>query len=634
MTSLELSAVCVPPPLVSSPRFRRLVVAGAMLVLLARVISGGMAPGLSDVSPADVARRLVSGAGAPAHAPARLAAGVSDIAHRVLPVRGTPGTLEAVDPSFRAQFDGHGVHYVAAHAANPLSISLRSVSRGGEAVALRPEAWRGAGSVAERTVAPRVLERATASAGSIEWDVVLSSALEGRGDLRITAGIAGLAGAPVVTTHDGRPALQLPVGAGVDVTMGEVVVRDASGAELFRALPTITAATLSMRVPASVLDHARYPLTVDPTVSNAILVAGAANQFVPSIAFNGTQWLVVWEVLVAGFYDVYGSFVNADGTGTASTPFRISFRAQDEVLPRVAWSFNRWLVVWQHNFTSADTDVRGQLLDATGHAVGNELPISVPSSQQRTPAVAAGIQGFMVTWSDNREGRFEIFAARIAVDTTLLDGNGFRVDNSSSDGYTLTVPDVAWNGSKFLVVWQSQFGPLTNGSFAYQVIARVVGADASLGATNAIALFGDTAQPKDPSIAANGSQFLVAWEQDGNVIGARVVELAFLFTGEQIQISTAANTQDDPVVTSNGGDYFVAWRDARTFPTSPDYDVYATRVGTNGTVKDPTGIPVSHFAANEQAPAVAPATSSKWGVAYESGNPGSISINVRLTSPK
>jgi len=126
----------------------------------------------------------------------------------------------------------------------------------------------------------------------------------------------------------------------------------------------------------------------------------------------------------------------------------------------------------------------------------------------------------------------------------------------------------------------------------------------------------------------------VAWEQNGDVIGARVVDLAFLYTGEQIHISTANDTQDDPVVTSNGGDYFVAWRDRRTYPTYPDYDVYATRVGTDGTVKDPAGIGVSKFAIDEQAPAVAPATNGKWGVAYQSGSTGSISINVRLVSPK
>jgi hypothetical protein len=113
-----------------------------------------------------------------------------------------------------------------------------------------------------------------------------------------------------------------------------------------------------------------------------------------------------------------------------------------------------------------------------------------------------------------------------------------------------------------------------------------------------------------------------------------VVELAFLFTGEMIPISTANDVQDDPVVTTNGGDYFVAWRDRRDFPSFSDYDVYGARVGTDGTVRDASGIAVSRFASDEQAPAVAPATDGRWGVAYQSGAPGAVSINVRMVSPK
>jgi hypothetical protein len=642
MSGVALSAVYVPQP-VSPVWWRRLAVAGALMVLLSSLVSGRIGPGLTGAAPSAAVHRPAAD-GAPAAVPAAAAAAppvassVTAIADRVLPVRGTTGTFEVVDPSFRTTFDGRGVHYQAAHATQPLSISLAAIARGGQAVALQPEAWRGAGAVAERTVAPAVVERATASAGQIEWDLVLSEPPSGHGDLGITAHLAGVAGAPHTVTEAGRPAVRIPVRGGTDVAVDEIVVRDATGAALYRALPTVTASALTLRVPARVLDHARYPLTVDPTVSSTITVAPPASQFVPSISSNGTQFLVVWEVLVAGFYDVYGSLVNADGTGSASTPFRISFRAGDEVLPRVAWSFNRWLVVWQYNFSSTDTDIRAQLLDGTGALKGSELPISIPTSQQRTPAVAAGIQGFLITWSDNRNGPVEIYGDRVAVDGSQLDPSGLRIDEdhgSITAATEATVPDVAWNGSKFLVVWQTKFGPDTQGNFVYQVLGRSVGADASLGFENAVALFGDAnQQPKDPSVAANGSQFLVAWEQNNNIIGARVVNLDFVFTGEMIPISTANDTQDDPVVTTNGGVYFVAWRDRRDAPTNTDWDVYGARVGTDGSVKDATGISIVRFAADEQAPSVAPGASGKWGVAYQSGPNGSVSINVRLVSPK
>lgn len=639
MSGLAVSAVYMPQP-VATGRGRRLGVAAVLAVLVAALAGGRMTSALFGSGRNGFLPDRFASAAPPAalDAPAPPAAPATDIAGRVLRVPGTPGTLEVVDPSFRTVFDASGVHYLAAHATEPLSISLSAVRRGEQAVELQRDAWRGAGSVAERYVARDVVERVTAASGRIEWDVVLAAPPSGAGDLAITARLDGAAGAPLVVVRDGRPALQVAVGGGTDVTIGEIVVRDARGAELYRALPDVTTNAITLRVPDRVLDHARYPLTVDPTVSSPVTVASPATNFAPAMAYNGTKWLVVWEQLVAGVYDVYGSLVNGDATGSASTPFRISFRAQDEVLPRVAWSQNRFLVVWQHNLSSTDIDVRGQLLDANGALVGGELPISIPSSRQRTPAVTAGIGGFLVSWSDDRDGPFEIYSGRVAVDGTLLDGNGFRTDNpagTDTSDYEATVPDVAWNGSKFLVVWQERFGPLSSGGYTYSVVGRVVGADASLGFFNAIALWGDAnQQPKDPSIAASGAQFLVAWEQNNDVIGARVVNLNFLFTGEQIQISTANNVQDDPVVTANGGDYLVAWRDRRDYPTNTDYDVYAARVGTDGTVKDTSGIAVSRYAANEQAPAVAPGASGKWGVTYQSGPNGSTSIYTRLVSPK
>jgi hypothetical protein len=637
MSGLAVSAVYMPQP-VTTGRGRRLAVAAVLALLVAALVGGRMtsalfASGRNGFLPDPVAHAAV-----PPDTPAVPAAHPTDVAGRVLRVPGTPGTLEVVDPSFRTEFDGRGVHYLAAHATQPLSLELSSVARGAHAVDLRRDAWHGAGSVAERNVARDVVERVTASSGRIEWDVVLAAPLPGTGDLAITARLDGITGAPLVVVRDGRPALQVAVGGGADVTIGEIVVRDARGVEVYRALPDITTNAVTLRVPARVLDGAHYPLTVDPTVSSPVTVASPATNLAPAMAYNGTKWLVVWEQLVGGVYDVYGSLVNGDATGSASTPFRISFRTQDEVLPRVAWSQNRFLVVWQHNLSSTDVDVRGQLLDANGALVGGELPISIPSSQQRTPAVTAGIGGFLVSWSDNRDGPLDIYSARVAVDGTLLDGNGFRTDRpagTDSSGYEATVPDVAWNGSKFLVVWQERFGPLSGGGYTYSIVGRVVGADASLGFFNAIALWGDAnQQPTDPSIAASGTQFLVAWEQNSDVVAARVVNLNFLFTGEQIQVSTANNVQDDPVVTANGGDYLVAWRDRRDYPTYTDYDLYAARVGTDGTVKDPNGIAVSRYATNEVAPAVAPGASGKWGVTYQSGPNGATSIYTRLVSPK
>src|SRR6185437_7982443 len=55
-----------------------------------------------------------------------------------------------------------------------------------------------------------------------------------------------------------------------------------------------------------------------------------------------------------------------------------------------------------------------------------------------------------------------------------------------------------------------------------------------------------------------------------------------------IAVSVAPGDQTDPSVAPNGAGWLVAWVDNR----NADYDIYAARVDANGTVQDPSGLPI------------------------------------------
>jgi hypothetical protein len=61
--------------------------------------------------------------------------------------------------------------------------------------------------------------------------------------------------------------------------------------------------------------------------------------------------------------------------------------------------------------------------------------------------------------------------------------------------------------------------------------------------------------------------------------------------------------QQYPSVASNGTDYFVVWEDYRSGIGFPD--IYGARVASDGTVLDPTGIAVSTAVYGEYTPSVA-----------------------------
>jgi large repetitive protein len=63
-------------------------------------------------------------------------------------------------------------------------------------------------------------------------------------------------------------------------------------------------------------------------------------------------------------------------------------------------------------------------------------------------------------------------------------------------------------------------------------------------------------------------------------------------------------SQDNPAVASSGDDYLVAWEEDRSGSRS-NSDIYATRVQADGTVLDPSGIPVATSAGTQTNPAIA-----------------------------
>jgi hypothetical protein len=163
------------------------------------------------------------------------------------------------------------------------------------------------------------------------------------------------------------------------------------------------------------------------------------------------------------------------------------------------------VAVWEDERISADKDIfftrittEGDILDPTGVA------ICTAPGHQTSPKVAVGDQNYLVVWQDDRDGTYDIYGARIDTDGNLLDPDGFPI--SAASGWENS-PDVAWDGTNFLVVWSDDRSLISQDIYGARIAS-----DGYILDGGGFQISSDEMMELSPSLAYNGSNYLVTWE--------------------------------------------------------------------------------------------------------------------------
>jgi hypothetical protein len=181
------------------------------------------------------------------------------------------------------------------------------------------------------------------------WD--FNEAPRGSGDLVVRVRASGLrySGLTEGGLHfrDPRTGLGFRYGHGTWI--------DARGRR--EAVPAVwRAGHIELRVPAALVDSSSYPATLDPTVSpefgmdSPVYGPAWSDQREPAIAFGGGNFLVVWHDHRNNFsstgIDVYGARVTPTGTVLDPTGILVSGAASSQEHPAIAFDGSNFLVVW------------------------------------------------------------------------------------------------------------------------------------------------------------------------------------------------------------------------------------------------------------------------------------------------
>ncbi|MCX5801250.1 MAG: T9SS type A sorting domain-containing protein [Candidatus Eisenbacteria bacterium] len=333
----------------------------------------------------------------------------------------------------------------------------------------------------------------------------------------------------------------------------------------------------------------------------SIAISTAANsQEFPAIAFDGTDFLVVWEDGRSGTYsDIYGARVSAGGSVLDPGGVAISTAALNQFRPRIAFDGTNFLVVWHDSRNGPYYDVYGVRVSAGGSVLDTaDIAISTAAMDQLYPAIAFDGTNYLVVWMDDRSRTsWDSYGARVSTDGSVLDPGGIAVATSPGDQFS---PAIAFDGTNFLVVWHDYR------SGSRDIYGTRMSAGGSVLDAAGIAISTAANNQFYPAIASDGTDFLVVWEDNRgrsyDIYGARVSGGGSVLDPGGIAISTGARTERGPAVAFDGTSYLVVWHDYRSGTYS---DIYGARVGTDGSVLDPGGIAISTATNYQFNPAVA-----------------------------
>jgi hypothetical protein len=327
-------------------------------------------------------------------------------------------------------------------------------------------------------------------------------------------------------------------------------------------------------------------------VSDPIESPSANATGVTDIAFDGTNYLVVWADSRNGRLsgsDIYGARVTPGGALLDPIGIRIGTAPGDQSSPSVAFGGGSFLVVWSGFRQGESPDVHGARVSAAGTVLDpSPIPISTAPESQVDVDVAYGDGTFLAVWADGRSGTFTTYGSRVTPSGSVLDDAGIAISPSSQPQYQ---PAAAFGGGSFLVAWADLR--------ADPEAADVFGARVDLGGAvldpAGIPIATGPADQRPPDLAFNGTHHLVTWQEylspGWQVSASRVDPTGAVVDPSPITVAPLAEGSFvDPAVTALGSTFLVAWQ---AFRSGDQYDALAARIASDGTNLDPNAVVIS-----------------------------------------
>jgi hypothetical protein len=381
-------------------------------------------------------------------------------------------------------------------------------------------------------------------------------------------------------------------------------------------------------------------LGAELSIDDAIASTTGLHASEPAIAFDGTNYLVVWSDARDNRQpDIWAARVAPTGAVLDATSFPIAIGAGAQLRPAVTFDGAQFIVVWE-DFQSelgTEANLAAAIVSPSGSVTA--LPAVASSAASEThAALDSNGAGALATWVSSGQimgahftaggfgapfaitagtsaksdpaldaapgGRYLLVyteASPTTADDTrgqLLDSSGTSIGPAfviSGGAVATRNPSVSFDGTNFQVVFSSYYTGVdiygTRVTPAGQVLDTHVEGTEIIGGR---LIYDGVNYQETPSIACHTSGCLVSWQDKRNlattgydIYGQRVAT-DMTTVGSDFPISTAALSQLQVSTIAASGEYFVIWRDARAGGNAA-LKIGGTRVSSTGQVASPTG---------------------------------------------
>ncbi|MFH1726638.1 MAG: esterase-like activity of phytase family protein, partial [Elusimicrobiota bacterium] len=216
-----------------------------------------------------------------------------------------------------------------------------------------------------------------------------------------------------------------------------------------------------------------------------------------ALAFDGTDYLVVWNDVRSGDKDVYGQRVSQAGS-LVGGEFVISSKANNQKDASVAFGGGKYLVTF-----SDMNNVGGQFVLPDGTLSGGEIPIHQNAflSDNPAPVIFDGTD-FVVAYHDDPAGTWDLYAAKVSVAGVVSSS----MPIADAPG-TQVFPTIVPNGSEYIITWMD--GELFSSTATIQ--QRSFASDLSpIGSAETVASAVSGKAAWTVSVAMGGGKYLAA----------------------------------------------------------------------------------------------------------------------------